>query len=70
MRRSFGGTLLTGGYGSVVGACFGALIFAVVQVGINYSGIDNSWYRVVLGVLLLLAVVFNNFIRKRITGNV
>ena len=65
-----GGTLLTGGYGSVVGACFGALIFAVVQVGINYSGIDNSWYRVVLGVLLLLAVVFNNFIRKRITGNV
>ena len=63
-----GGALLTGGYGSVVGACFGALIFAVVQVGINYSGIDNSWYRVVLGVLLLVAVVFNNYIRKRITG--
>lgn len=63
-----GGTLLTGGYGSVIGTCFGALIFAVVQVGINYSGIDNSWYRVVLGVLLLLAVVFNNYIRKRITG--
>lgn len=63
-----GGTLLTGGYGSVIGACFGALIFAVVQVGINYSGIDNSWYRVVLGILLLVAVVFNNFIRKRITG--
>ena len=63
-----GGTLLTGGYGSVVGACLGAIIFAVVQVGINYSGIDNSWYRVVLGMLLLFAVVFNNFIRKRITG--
>ena len=64
-----GGALLTGGYGSVVGACFGALIFAVVQVGINYAGVDNSWYRVVLGGLLLVAVVFNNFIRKRITGS-
>lgn len=64
-----GGALLTGGYGSVVGACFGALIFAVVQVGINFSGIDNSWYRVVLGVLLLSAVVFNNFIRRRVTGS-
>lgn len=63
-----GGALLTGGYGSVIGACLGALIFAVVQVGINYSGIDNSWYRVVLGVLLLSAVVFNNFIRRRATG--
>ncbi len=64
-----GGALLTGGYGSVIGACFGALIFAVVQVGINYSGIDNSWYRVVLGLLLLLAVVFNNYIRRRVTGS-
>lgn len=63
-----GGTLLTGGYGSVIGACFGALIFAVVQVGINYSGIDNSWYRVVLGLLLLFAVVFNNYVRQRVTG--
>ena len=64
-----GGALLTGGYGSVVGACFGALIFAVVQVGINYSGIDNSWYRVVLGLLLLFAVVFNNYVRRRVTGS-
>ena len=64
-----GGSLLTGGYGSVIGAGFGALIFAVVQVGINYSGIDNSWYRVVLGLLLLIAVLFNNFIRRRVTGS-
>ena len=63
-----GGSLLTGGYGSVIGACFGALIFAVVQVGINYTGIDSSWYRVVLGMLLLVAVVFNNYVRRRITG--
>lgn len=63
-----GGTLLTGGYGSVVGACFGALIFGVVQMGIFYTGVNTDWFRVFLGVMLLVAVMFNTFIRRRITG--
>ena len=62
-----GGTLLTGGYGSVMGACFGALIFGVVQMGIFFLGIDSSWFRVFLGGMLLIAVIFNNFIRKKVT---
>ena len=62
-----GGTLLTGGYGSVVGACFGVLIFGVVQMGIFFLGIDSSWFRVFLGGMLLIAVIFNNFIRKKVT---
>ena len=62
-----GGTLLTGGYGSVEGACFGALIFGVVQMGIFFLGIDSSWFRVFLGGMLLIAVIFNNFIRKKVT---
>jgi len=60
-----GGCLLTGGYGSVVGAAFGALIFGMVQIGIGYTSIDNNWYRVFLGVMLLVAVLFNNYIRRR-----
>ena len=60
-----GGTLLTGGYGSVLGACFGALIFGVVQVGISFTSIDSDWYRVFLGTMLLLAVLFNHYIRSR-----
>ncbi|TGG95204.1 ABC transporter permease [Natronospirillum operosum] len=63
-----GGALLTGGYGSVIGACFGALIFGVVQMGIYFSGIDSDWFRVFLGGMLLLAVMFNNAIRRRVTG--
>lgn len=63
-----GGCLLTGGYGSVVGACLGALIFGVVQIGILFTGINNDWFRVFLGVMLLLAVLFNNFVRRRVTG--
>ncbi len=62
-----GGALLTGGYGSVVGACFGAVIFGVVQMGIFFMGIDSSWFRVFLGGMLLIAVIFNNFIRKKVT---
>jgi simple sugar transport system permease protein len=60
-----GGTLLTGGYGSVLGACFGALIFGVVQVGISFTSIDSDWYRVFLGAMLLLAVLFNHYIRTQ-----
>ncbi|TAL99432.1 MAG: ABC transporter permease [Rhodanobacter sp.] len=62
-----GGTLLTGGYGSVLGACFGALIFGVVQIGISYTNVDSDWYRVVLGAMLLLAVLFNHYMRSRAT---
>lgn len=63
-----GGALLTGGYGSVVGACFGALIFGVVQMGIFYTGVNTDWFRVFLGVMLLIAVIFNNYVRKKVTG--
>ena len=62
-----GGCLLTGGFGSVIGASLGALIFGVVQIGIGYTSIDNNWYRVFLGGMLLAAVLFNNFIRRRVT---
>ncbi|WP_416306318.1 ABC transporter permease [Neptunicella sp. SCSIO 80796] len=61
-----GGTLLTGGYGSVIGALFGALIFGVVQIGLFFSGISSDWFRVFVGLMLLIAVLFNNFIRRRI----
>jgi simple sugar transport system permease protein len=63
-----GGALLTGGYGSVIGAALGALIFGVVQQGLFFAGVESSLFRVFLGFILLIAVIFNNFIRKMITG--
>lgn len=63
-----GGCLLTGGYGSAIGAFFGAIIFGMVLIGLSYTDIDQDWYLVFLGVMLLLAVFFNNLIRKRVTG--
>ncbi|MBV9286629.1 MAG: ABC transporter permease [Hyphomicrobiales bacterium] len=61
-----GGCLLTGGWGTVVGACFGAIIYGVVQQGIEFIRIPNDWFRVFLGGMLLIAVLFNNLIRRRV----
>ena len=63
-----GGCLLTGGYGSAVGASFGALIFGTVQTGIFFTGVNTDWFKVFLGVMLLIAVFFNNYVRKQATG--
>ena len=63
-----GGCLLTGGYGSAVGALIGAVIFGIVKLGLTYTGFDLDYYLVFLGGMLLVAVLFNNFIRGRVTG--
>jgi len=63
-----GGALLTGGYGSVIGAALGALIFGVVQQGLFFANVESSLFRVFLGVILLLAVILNTYIRRLITG--
>jgi len=60
-----GGTLLTGGYGSAIGAVFGAFILGVTSQGIRFAGISADWYQAVLGVLLLAAVLVNNWVRSR-----
>jgi simple sugar transport system permease protein len=62
-----GGCLLTGGYGSAIGASFGALLFGTVQMGIFFTGVNTDWFKVFVGAMLLIAVFFNNFIRKRVT---
>ncbi|HEX6103713.1 MAG TPA: ABC transporter permease [Alphaproteobacteria bacterium] len=63
-----GGTLLTGGYGSAVGALLGALIYGTVQIGILYTGVDSDLFKVFLGLMVLLAVLFNNYVRRRATN--
>lgn len=63
-----GGCLLTGGFGSVIGAFFGSIIFGIVVIGLTYTRIDQDWYQVFLGAMLLIAVLFNNFVRKRVAG--
>jgi simple sugar transport system permease protein len=63
-----GGCLLTGGYGSAIGASFGALIVGMAFIGISFSGWNTDWRFLFLGVILLLAVLVNNLIRQRAEG--
>jgi simple sugar transport system permease protein len=50
-----GGTLLSGGYGSVLGTLLGVLILGVVQTAITFQGTLSSWWsRIVVGILLLV----------------
>jgi len=64
-----GGTLMTGGFGSVVGVVFGAITFGLVANAVFFiPAIDGSYYRVFVGIVLLVAVFLNESVRKRITG--
>ncbi len=65
IAATIGGCLLTGGYGSVIGASIGAIIFGMAQVGIVFAGWDTDWFYSFLGVMLLAAVLLNNYTRKR-----
>jgi simple sugar transport system permease protein len=63
-----GGCVLTGGYGSAVGASLGATIIGMAFIGIQFSGWNTDWRFLFLGVILLAAVLVNNYIRKRAEG--
>nr|WP_246324170.1 ABC transporter permease [Petropleomorpha daqingensis] len=59
-----GGCLLTGGFGSAIGASLGALIFGMAQLGIVYLGWNSDWFYFFLGAMLLLAVLANRLVRR------
>ena len=59
-----GGCLLTGGYGSAVGAGLGAFIFGMAKQGIVFAGWNPDWYWTFLGAMLLLATLMNMYVRR------
>jgi simple sugar transport system permease protein len=63
-----GGTLLTGGFGNAIGVAIGAFIFGMTSLCIVYAGWDPNWFRAFLGVMLLLAVMVNLYVKKLSTA--
>lgn len=59
-----GGCLLTGGYGTAIGAAIGAFIFGMTNQGIVFAGWNPDWFKFFLGAMLLLAVIGNNAVRN------
>ena len=61
-----GGTLLTGGVGSVWGTLFGVLILGAIQTMITFEGTLNSWWtRITIGVLLLAFILLQRAMHHR-----
>ena len=63
-----GGTLMTGGAGSVIGASLGALILGMTTLGIQYAGWDSTWRFTFFGLILFWAVMLNIWVRDRAGG--
>ncbi len=60
-----GGTLLSGGYGSVIGTLLGIGILGVVQTAITFQGTLSSWWtRIVIGLLLLIFMLVQKAIES------
>lgn len=59
-----GGTSLAGGEGKVLGTLIGAFIIAVIQNGMNLTGVESYTQKVVLG-LVILAAVLLDMLKKR-----
>lgn len=59
-----GGISLFGGRGSIVGMFFGALIVGVFEMGLKMVGTDPQWTFFLIGLLIILAVAVDQWIRK------
>ncbi len=61
-----GGTLLTGGVGSVIGTVFGVFVYGSIQVLIMFQGTLNSWWtRIVIGFLVFLFCILQRIFESR-----
>jgi simple sugar transport system permease protein len=60
-----GGTLLSGGYGSVIGTMFGAITFGVIQVGLVLAGAPGHFFRTLTGFIVVAAVILNTSVARR-----
>lgn len=60
-----GGTPLSGGRGTIVGAVLGALIIQVITTGILFLGVDVKWSTFVTGAVIILAVAVDQLVRRQ-----
>ena len=59
-----GGTSLFGGRGRLIGTLIGALIVQTFAFGLSQMGVDQQWRVLATGVLVIVAVAIDQWIRK------
>jgi len=60
-----GGTLLSGGYGSVIGTVLGAITFGMIQVGLVLAGAPGHYFKTLTGGIVVGAVILNTAVARR-----
>lgn len=60
-----GGTPLSGGRGTILGAVIGALIIQVITTGILFLGVDVKWSTFVTGAVIIVAVAVDQLVRRQ-----
>lgn len=63
----FGGASLAGGKVSFAGAYIAAIIIVMIRLGLTTAAIQTEVQSVIIGLILILAVAFNNFVASRKT---
>ncbi|MEN2989757.1 multiple monosaccharide ABC transporter permease [Tistrella sp. BH-R2-4] len=61
-----GGASMSGGVGTIIGAVVGAFIMGVMNNGMSILGIGIDWQQLIKGLVLLAAVIFDVYNRKRV----
>ncbi|PHG65698.1 autoinducer 2 import system permease LsrD [Bacillus toyonensis] len=56
-----GGTLITGGKGSIIGTVLASVFIGLMQYGLQMTGLTNEQSNVVIGIILILSVILRNF---------
>ena len=59
-----GGTSMTGGVGNVLGTLFGAVLTGIINNGLNLLSVSGEYHPVVKGIIIIVAVAFNNYSKK------
>jgi len=60
-----GGASTAGGTGRILGAVVGGLVMGVLNNGMSLMGVDNNWQQAIKGFVLLFAVVFDLYSKKK-----
>ncbi|HDR7516370.1 autoinducer 2 import system permease LsrD [Bacillus mobilis] len=56
-----GGTLITGGKGSIIGTVLASIFIGLMQYGLQMTGLTNEQSNVVIGIILILSVIIRHF---------
>ncbi len=59
-----GGTLMTGGYGNLIGTLMGVLLIGMLRSGLVMAGAPAYWYQAFVGLILIIAVILNTHIKR------